>query len=315
MWRYLVWSLRLRRVEYRVAELPIFLIPVLLVVPDASALWTAAFWEGLAVFLFLFTFGDLLNCLADRDLDAVYKPHLSEAVYGIGVRGVVVQAVASAVTAVVLTAHLAWLLDRWPLVPVVLAGLFVAYAYSVEPFRLKGRGLWQLGFYWLGLFTGPMVFAALLFDPRPAAGVLSVAASYGLMQTGVILLNTAEDYPEDRQLGVRTAVVALGLAPGMTLAVGLSALGSLGLVASFVALFAERRMPPVLLAELAPLVLAAMVVTSAITGVARRVRRLKEDEAIEVVRRGARLVPAWITALAVASLLAASVWCFGNAPR
>jgi 4-hydroxybenzoate polyprenyltransferase len=312
MWRYLVWSLRLRRVEYRIAELPIFLVPVLLVIPDASALLSAAFWEGLIIFLFLLAFGDLLNCLADRDLDAIYKPHLTEAVYGLGVRGVIVQATLSAVAAFALTIHLAWLLQRWLLVPVVLVGLFVAYAYSVEPFRLKSRGLWQLGFYWLGLFTGPMLFAALLFDPWPAGGVLLVAVFYGLMQTGVILVNTAEDYPEDRQLGVRTVIVALGLTRGMRLAVVLVVLGGLGLVASFLVLFVQRQLPVVLLVALVPLVLSAGVVTCTITAVARRVGQVEESKAIEAVKRSAVLVPLWITALAVSSLLAASVWCFGR---
>src|SRR5579884_2983259 len=100
MLRFLRYSLRLRRVEYRVAELPIFLVPVLLTAPDASAFAGLPFWEGLVAFLFLFAFGDLVNCLADRDLDAVAKPHLAEAVHGLGVRGVVAQAVLSAVAAV-----------------------------------------------------------------------------------------------------------------------------------------------------------------------------------------------------------------------
>jgi 1,4-dihydroxy-2-naphthoate octaprenyltransferase len=315
MWRYLIWSLRLRRVEYRIAELPIFLIPVLLVLPDASALLSAAFWEGLVIFFFLFAFGDLVNCLADRDLDAVYKRHLTEAVHGIGVRGVLVQAVLSAAAAVSLTLHLAWLLGRWLLVPLVLAGLLVAYAYSVEPFRLKGRGLWQLGFYWLGLFTGPMLFAALLFDPRPSPGVLPVALFYGLMQTGVILVNTAEDYPEDRQLGVGTVIVALGLRRGTALAVVLAVLGGVGLVASFLALFLERRLPWAILVGLVPLVLACAVVSCALAKVARRVRLQKEEDAILAVKASARWVPVWITTLAVSSLLAAAVWCFGTPRR
>ena len=127
-----------RRVEYRVAELPIFLIPVLLTAPDRGAFLSAAFWEGLCVFLFLFSFGDLLNCLADRDLDAIYKPHLTEAVDGLTKSGVVVQAALSALAALALTIHLAWLARPLALLPLVAAGLVVAYAYSVEPLRLKG---------------------------------------------------------------------------------------------------------------------------------------------------------------------------------
>src|SRR5689334_3921615 len=95
--RYFIFLLRIRRVEFRIAELPILAIPVLLLVRETSILKTFPFWEGIFIFFLLFAFGDMINCLADRDLDAVYKPHLSEAVYGLGIRFVTFQIVASAV--------------------------------------------------------------------------------------------------------------------------------------------------------------------------------------------------------------------------
>ncbi len=309
MWRFLVWSLRLRRVEYRIAELPIYLIPVLLVVPDASAFSGPVFWEGLVIFLFLFSFGDLLNCLADRDLDSIYKPHLTEAVDGLSPRGVLLQAILSAAAALGLTLHLAWLLDRWLLVPLVALGLFLAYAYSVEPIRLKARGLWQLAFYWLGLFTGPMLFSAMLFEPWPSPAVTAVAVCYGLLQTGVILVNTAEDFPEDRQMGVRTAIVALGLRGGMLFATLLTFFGGLGLIAALVSLFRVRQVPWAWCWGLLPLLVCCVLVSLAVTRVWQNVRLAAEPAAIATVKRSARWVPLWITSIAVACLLvAAAVW-------
>lgn len=308
MLRFLIYSLRLRRIEYRIAEVPIFLIPMFLTIPDASAFRSAPFWEGLFIFFFLFTVGDLLNCLADRDLDAIYKPHLSEAVAGLGVRGVVWQAGLSALAAVALAAHLAWLLDRWLLLPAVLVGLFAGYAYSIEPFRLKGRGLWQPGFFWLGLFTGPMIFVALLFDPWPSWAVWAVAITYGMMQTGVVLVNTAEDFPEDRAMGVRTVIVTLGLGRGIALAGVMTVLGCLGLVASFALLFQSRGMSEIDLLALLPVTAACAAVSFSIARLGRRLRAAKEEDAIAAVKASARWVPVWITALALTSLVAASVW-------
>jgi len=304
--RYILYSLRIRRVEYRVAELPIFLVPMLLTIRDLSAFRSAAFWEGLLIFLFLFAYGDLLNCLADRDLDATYKPYLTEAVYGIGVRGVAFQAGVSAVAATALAAHLAWLLDRWLLLPAVLVGLFVAAAYSLEPIRLKGRGLWQLSFYWLGLFTGPMLFSALLFSDRPSWGVVVVAVAYGMLQTGVILLNTAEDFPEDRQMGVNTAIVALGLPRGIGAAAVLTLAGSAPLLLSF-AFLIVRTGNALGAAGLLPLLGACVAVSFGIGRLNRRLRSQSEQEAIAEVKRAARWVPVWITSTAVTSLLAAVV--------
>src|SRR5215204_6884236 len=105
--RFLLYMLRIRRVEFRVAEIPILAIPVLLLIRDAAPLRTFAFWEGIFIFFLLFAFGDMINCLADRDLDAVYKPHLSESVYGLGVGFVTFQVIASAVLAIALSVHLA----------------------------------------------------------------------------------------------------------------------------------------------------------------------------------------------------------------
>src|SRR5919107_5386828 len=109
--RFLLYMLRIRRVEFRVAEIPILAVPVFLLIKDAAPLKTFAFWEGIFIFFLLFAFGDMVNCLADRDLDAVYKPHLSEAVYGLGVPFDTFQVAASAVLAVALSVHLSFILD------------------------------------------------------------------------------------------------------------------------------------------------------------------------------------------------------------
>jgi 1,4-dihydroxy-2-naphthoate octaprenyltransferase len=305
LWRFIVWSLRLRRIEFRIAELPIFLIPILLCRPEASVYLSVPFWEGLVIFLLLFSVGDLVNCLTDRDLDATCKPHLSEAVYGLGVRNVVLQAVGSAVAALALTLHLAWLLDRWVLVPMVVVGLLLGVAYSVEPVRLKGRGVWQPAFFWLGLFAGPMLFAALLVSPAPPWSVWAVASFYGLLQTAVVLVNTAEDYPEDRAMGVRTVIVTLGLVPGIRLAGLLAVVGGVGLATSLL-LQVEQSGGLVLLAWVLLLAVCAGAI-GWIGELAWRIGRLTEEAAIQAVKRRARWVPAWITAVAWATLLVAAV--------
>src|SRR5215211_1647399 len=130
--RFLLYMLRIRRVEFRVAEIPILAIPVLLLIRDAAPLKTFAFWEGVFLFFLLFAFGDMINCLADRDLDAVYKQRLSRAVYNLGVRFVALQVAASAAVALAVGAHLAWSLRRWEILGLVAAGLALGAAYSVE---------------------------------------------------------------------------------------------------------------------------------------------------------------------------------------
>ena len=306
-WQWISYSLRIRRVEYRIAEVPLFLMPALLAAQDTTHLSSMVFWEGLLAFLFLFSFGDLVNCLADRDLDAVYKPQLTQAVYGLGTTGVAIQAVVSVACSFAFTLHLAWTLERFVLLPMFGGGVFLAWAYSMDPLRLKARGLWQLGFYWLGLFAGPMIFTACLFTWPPPTEVLLFSLTFGLLQTGVILVNTAEDFPEDRDLGVRTIIVFTGLRAGLRLALALAALGWISLmsVIAWIGYHLGSGLG-VLFAGIGPLLMAGGFVSVSLL---RLVVDLPPSEADSIARakRAARLVPVWITSCALTSLWAAAM--------
>src|SRR5215470_17975959 len=105
----------IRRVEFRIAEIPIVAMSALLANRELAPLKTQSFWEGVLIFFLLFAFGDMANCLADRDLDAKYKPHLSRAVYNLGVPFVTFQVILTAVLALAIAAHLSWTLHRWQL--------------------------------------------------------------------------------------------------------------------------------------------------------------------------------------------------------
>jgi 4-hydroxybenzoate polyprenyltransferase len=306
--RFLLYMLRIRRVEFRVAEIPILAIPVLLLIKDASPLKTFAFWEGIFVFFLLFAFGDMINCLADRDLDAVYKPHLSEAVYGLGVRFVTFQVLATAALALGLSAHLSRLTGRWSLFVLVASGLALGAGYSVAPVRLKGRGFAQLVCLWLIIFVGPMLFVALLVSAFPPPTLLLfLAASYGTLQMGVILINTAEDYPEDLAAGVRTTVVATGLRAGVTLALWLAAAGSAGLLATLFALFRGRGAGPFRMAALLPAACACVYVSLSILSLRRALAGAELGEQARTVKRAAKRVPLWVTVVAWSTLGAAYV--------
>src|SRR5215204_552927 len=303
--RFLLYMLRIRRVEFRVAEIPILAIPVLLLIRDAAPLKTFAFWEGIFIFFLLFAFGDMVNCLADRDLDAVYKPHLSEAVYGLGVRFVTSQVAATAALALILSAHLSWLTGRWLLFVLVAIGLALGAAYSVPPVRLKGRGFAQLVCLWLIIFVGPMLFVGLLVDAYPPTALLILAASYGTLQMGVILINTAEDYPEDLAAGVRTSVVATGLRAGVSLALALATAGSVGLLVTLTMLFRQRHAGWHWMATLLPTACACVYVSGSIWSLRRAIAEADLADQIRTVKRVARKVPLWVTIVAWTSLGAA----------
>ena len=303
--RYLVYMLRIRRVEFRVAEIPIILIPILLLVRDPSVFKTFYFWEGIFVFFLLFAFGDMINCLADRDLDAVYKPHLSQAVYGLGVRFVTFQVVATAAVALILSAHLAWKLNRWSLLPLVAIGILLGAAYSAPPFRLKGRGLAQLVCLWLIIFVGPMWLVSLLIDNWPSTHLLIFAGAYGGLQMGVILVNTAEDYPEDLEANIKTTIVSLGLHRGIELALWLTIAGVLGSIGALVIIFRERPVHGVWWLLLLPAVIATLYVMTDVLRLRRSISGVDLETSIRTVKQSAKKVPVWLTLVAWSMAVAA----------
>jgi 4-hydroxybenzoate polyprenyltransferase len=298
MLRYLVYMLRIRRVEFRIAEIPILLIPLLILLRDTAPLKTFYFWEGVFIFFLLFAFGDMINCLADRDLDAVYKPHLSEAVYGLGVKFVTFQVIATAALALVLSFHLAWALNRWLLFVLVAIGLVLGASYSVKPVQLKGRGLAQLICLWLIIFVGPMLFVSLLVDTFPSLSVIVFAAAYGTLQMGVILVNTAEDYPEDLNARITTSVVALGLHRGIALAFWLIVIGAVGVLATLVLMFRQRGSELVWALAMVPVMVACFYVVTSVGGLQRLISGATLEESIRAVKQAAKRVPLWVTIVA-----------------
>ncbi len=103
------------------------------------------------------------------------------------------------------------LLGTWVLAATVL-GLFLAWAYSAPPLRLKLNGWWGnaavgLSYEGLAWITGT---AVMLGGAMPAAPVLWLALLYSLGAHGIMTLNDFKSLAGDRQLGVRTIPVQLG---------------------------------------------------------------------------------------------------------
>jgi len=305
--KFLIYMLRIRRIEFRVAEIPILAIPALLLIRDISIVKTFVFWEGILVFFFLFAFGDMINCLADRDLYAVYKPHLSEAVYGLGVKFVTFQVIASAVIALALAAHVSWQLDRWLLLPLVAVGVVLGAAYSVKPVQLKGRGLLQLFCLWMIIFVGPMLFIGLLVSAVPSVTLMIFAAAYGALQMGIILVNTAEDYPEDKNAGITTTIVALGLNRGISLAMWLTVFGAIGVLVNLAVLFRRQMEHGWPLIALALVAAASAFVITGLVRLKRNIDRVDLGQSIKLVKKAGKLVPLWVTLVAWSTLGAAAV--------
>lgn len=296
--KFLKYMLLIRRVEYRIAEIPIMGIPISLLLQDTAPLHTFAFWEGVFLFLLLFAFGDMVNCLYDKDLDSVSKPHLSDAIKELGEGFVRAQLIAYALLALALSVHLAWQLNRWSFPLLILLGIPLGAAYSVPPVRTKGRGLLHALTLWAVIFVGPMFLAAQLVSPTVTLSLTLLILAYATQQTGIVLINSAEDYLEDQAMNVRTTIVALGLKRGVALAHLLVFAGAGSLFAAFLWIFREQSVTG--WAKHAPwlILLTGMIVLQRTSKTYRHIQRLDMATAAKVVKEAAKEVPLWITATA-----------------
>jgi chlorophyll synthase len=102
------------------------------------------------------------------------------------------------------------LLGTWGFIATVV-GVIAAWAYSVEPIRLKrsgwfGPGLVGLSYESLPWFTG----AAVLSQTLPSGPIILIALLYGIGAHGIMTLNDFKALEGDAQMGVNSLPVTLG---------------------------------------------------------------------------------------------------------
>lgn len=110
----------------------------------------------------------------------------------------------------VFAAGVGYLLGPWGF-GATLVAIAAAWAYSVEPIRMKRSGWWGPGLVGLSYeslpwFTG----AAVLSAGAPSWPIVIVALLYGIGAHGIMTLNDFKALEGDRQMGVNSLPVTLG---------------------------------------------------------------------------------------------------------
>ena len=110
----------------------------------------------------------------------------------------------------ILALALGWQLGIWGFIATIIAAL-AAWAYSIEPIRLKKSGLWGPGLVGLcyeGIpwFTG----AAVMLQAFPDSKIILVAFAYAIGAHGIMTLNDFKALKGDKALGINSLPVQLG---------------------------------------------------------------------------------------------------------
>lgn len=149
----------------------------------------------------------VVNDWFDRHVDAINEPHRPIPSGRIPGRW----GLAIAILWSLLSMAVAYALGTWIFVASAF-GLLLAWAYSAPPFRLKANG-WlgnaAVGFSYESLpwFTGAAALAAVFPDSR----VLWLAGLYGVGAFGILITNDFKALEGDREMGVRSLPVQLGV--------------------------------------------------------------------------------------------------------
>jgi chlorophyll synthase len=123
------------------------------------------------------------------------------------------------------------ILGPWGVVATCI-GLALAWAYSAPPFRLKANGWYgnaAVGSCYEGLpwFTGALVALNALPDAR----IIALAALYSIGAHGIMTLNDFKAVEGDRQMGIKSLPVQLGVEGAAYTACIVMALPQLAVVA------------------------------------------------------------------------------------
>ena len=115
-----------------------------------------------------------------------------------------------AVAMSVLSLMVGTMLGFWGFIATVV-GVLAAWAYSVEPIRLKRSGWWGPGLVGLSYETLPWITGAVVLSAgAPDWRIVLIAVLYGIGAHGIMTLNDFKALEGDRQMGVNSLPVTLG---------------------------------------------------------------------------------------------------------
>jgi chlorophyll synthase len=206
--------------------------------------------------------GQMVNDWYDRHVDAINEPARPIPSGRIPGRWGLGLAIAGTLLSLAVSALLG------PAVVVAtLVGLAIAWAYSAPPLRLKRSGWWgplACAFAYEGLtwFTG----AAVMLGAVPPWPILLVATLYALGAFGIMTLNDFKAVEGDRQMGIDSLPVVLGVGRAARLACAVMLLAQLAVIALLLAW---------------SLWLSAAIVAGLVLGQLLAMRRLVRDPAAE----------------------------------
>ena len=211
-----IWAfLLISRVEFMVMGIPVIALSALLAASRPSDLMgdgTVRLGLLTAVWYLAYWISSQMNCLADYELDKIYKSRLPRSIDILkGPTTIWSMITLETVVASTIVAYLAVFESRVGLVMLWVVGLFLIAAYSLEPLRFKRRGFLNLVTLSLILYFLPALYIYYAMAPHMKILPLLALLAFSTQMIGLLLVNQIEDYHEDKKMNVLTSSVRWGL--------------------------------------------------------------------------------------------------------
>jgi chlorophyll/bacteriochlorophyll a synthase len=196
-----------------------------------SQKWPLAFAGAVLAGPLICATSQAVNDWFDREVDAINEPNRPIPSGRIPGNWGLYIAIAWTLVSLAVSA----LLGIWVFVAAIV-GLVLAWAYSAPPIRLKQSGWWgaaacALSYEGITWFTGAAVVTGALPDTR----ILILAGLYAFGAHGIMTLNDFKAEDGDRQMGIASLPVTLGVANAARLACAIMALAQIIVIGFLIA--------------------------------------------------------------------------------
>ena len=221
--------LTISRANIQIASLPTVALGIFFGANSLSAVLNLHTLIYIVLFFVSLTFSCNLNCLYDLSVDEKYKTYMSNALKSLGRRNVKIILLVELFIIFSLIGCL--ILGNYLITSLFsILGLFFGIIYSMKPLRLKKRGILSPIPVLIGLYTLPLLGGWYLFNDSLSPTFLFFVILYALMNEGFTLVNTCEDYSEDKKERIITWAHVFGLKKTLIMALLFSSSGFLCLI-------------------------------------------------------------------------------------
>jgi 4-hydroxybenzoate polyprenyltransferase len=139
-----------------------------------------------------------------------------------------------------------------------------------------------------------MLYTAIITNGFPSLLQIAIFSLYGFHQMGIILLNTAEDYTEDKTHNLNTIIIYLGLHRAMNCAFYLVFLTGVLLQVCLFYLFFKHHVLAYCYLAIPFFTVGWLKIILEYWVIIKKINSLNETEAIKIIKKNGMKVPRWL---------------------